>query len=253
MSPGPNQRPADNDPDSEHYLVRDRADFLPILQAMVAHKVPVQVHLSGRPVPAEVRLLSVKPQYEELLFDATGMADLTYVEGKTTLSARASYDYLHIQFESGHVETVSHRSGPAFRACIPAAVTRSQRRGSIRFPVPSDQPPVVRMRWSGRFLELRMRVMDISLGGVCLILEDRRTVIPAGAVLSGCKLELPGRGSIDTDLKVGYVDQIDSKSGWRRLGCRFSGLSMPALERVREYVTRLERIHLAAPRSSAAA
>ena len=95
-----------------------------------------------------------------------------------------------------------------------------------------------------------MRVMDISFGGVCLILEHRRTVVVPGTVLTGCKLELPQLGAVDSDLEVAYVDEISPESGWRRLGCRFSGLSLPALERVRDYVTRLERAHLKAAGSA---
>jgi c-di-GMP-binding flagellar brake protein YcgR len=241
-----NGQPATQDRDAEQFLVRSRQDILPILQAVASHQVPVRVRFADRPDAVDTRLLSVKPHYEELLFDAAGMGNLVFVEGQVTLSAAATYDYIHVSFHADHVEAAVFRGKPAFRARIPSAVSRSQRRGSMRFPVPSGNPPVVRLRLAGRGAESRMRVMDISYGGVCLVLEDKRVDIAAGARLAGCKLELPRLGVVETDLEVAYTDLIDPQSGWRRLGCRFSGLSLLALDRVRDYVTGLEREHLAA-------
>ena len=232
--------------EEQQYLVRNRQDILPILHAISAHKVPVSVQFADRPQAFETRLLSVKPHYEELMFDAAGVSNLVFVQGQASLTAEATYDYLHVRFTAEHVEAAVFRGKPAFRACIPPGVTRSQRRGSMRFPVPSDNPPVVRLRLSERGTEMRMRVMDISYGGVCLVLEDKRAVVESGHRLTGCKLEFPRVGAIDTDLEVVYTDVIDPKSGWRRLGCRFSGLNMLALDRVRDYVVVLERAHLKA-------
>jgi len=249
MSPTGNEPPADNNPDDEHYLVRNSADMLSILNALTAHKVPVSVQFTDRPAPIQTRLLSVKPHFEELVFDATGMSNLVFVQGKAGLTAEATYDYMQLRFTCEHVEAATYQRASAFRARIPKAIARSQRRGSMRFPVPSANPPVVRQRLTKRGMEMRLRVMDISFGGVCLILEDQRTAIASGAVLSGCILELPDIGAIETGFEVVYVDEMEPHNGWRRLGCRFSGVSVLALERVRDYVAMLERAHLDAGNS----
>ena len=239
------ERPAtDNNPDNEHYLVKTRPDILSILRALARHKVPMRLQFYDRPVPVEARLLSVKPYYEELLFDGSKISNLVFVEGQNSLTASANYDYLHIRFNCDHVEAVRNHSAMAFRACIPQSLMRLQRRGSARFPVPADNPPVVRLLMGNEGTEIRMRVMDISLGGVCLILENANAAIKTGTILLGCKLELPRLGAINTNLEVVYTDKFDRQSGWQRLGCRFSGVSMLSLDHLRDYVAVLERARL---------
>jgi len=236
--------PADGRTDDEHYLVRSRAEILSVLGVMAAHKVPIHVQIADRTGPIEVRLISVKPHYEELLFDATGVSNLFFVKGQDHLTATATYDYIHVRFTAEHVEAATHHSQVAFRACIPKTMTRTQRRDSARFPVPSLNPPVIRLRRTSSGQELRMRMMDISCGGVSLVLEDRGTGIAVGTRLGGCTLELPRIGAVSTDLDVVYVEKMGNPDGWFRLGCRFSNLSMTSLDRVRDYVAVLERKHL---------
>lgn len=241
MSNNPTQQPS-----PEQFLVQHRADILAILQAMAVSKVATAITFSDRAGTVDSRLLSLKPHYEELVFDGSGIGNLVFAEGQTHVTVEAHYDYLHVRFEASHIEADTWQGKPAFRACIPKTIVRAQRRTSMRFPVPSDRPPVVSWRTGNAQdgEELRLRVFDMSFGGVSLVLQDRRIPIATGEMLSDCRLELPQLGAVSLDLQVAYVDEMSRESGWRRAGCRFSGLSLLALERVRDYVLSLEREHL---------
>ncbi len=244
MSPTETTPYAEGRSDDEHYLVKTRPDILAVLRAIATHKVPVRVQFAGRPSVIEASLLLVKPQYEELVFDASGVSNRMFAESENQLVAEATYDYIHVRFTGEHVEAVTHHGKPAFRCCIPKSLARTQRRGSARFQVPSANPPVVRYLQDERGPEKRLRVMDISYGGVSLILEDPMADIATGTKLTGCKLELPKLGAVSTNLEVVYTDEMNPQSTWRRIGCRFSGLGVLSLERVRDYVAVLERDHL---------
>lgn len=192
--------------------------------------------------PVDTRLLAVRPEYEELIFDATSVRDLDALDGTESIEAGAKIDAIRIFFRTGFAEAAIFRGQRVFRACVPEAIARVQRRGSVRYQVPALNPPVVSLRLpSKNDRELRLRLMDISLGGVALVLEDRALAFEPGTTLRNCRLDLPGCGVVETDLSIQYVDLMDRKSGWRRMGCRFSDLPMFALTHVRSYVTTLER------------
>jgi len=244
MSDNPKAAPANEQEagDDEHLLVRARINILPILGVLAAKALPVRVQFSSQARAVATRLLSLKPHYEELVFDGAGIDGLAALDGTTSLTVDAVYDHLHVRFTAGHAEAMSFNARPAFRACIPLELLRMQRRGSARYPVPSLNPPVVSMHIGDRKKPgINLRVMDISTGGLCLVLESRSIGFGPGTTLPRCRLEIPGIGTIETDLVVSYVDTMEGGNGRRRMGCRFSSLGMLALERVRDYVTHLER------------
>ena len=232
----------DDDPDLEHYLVRTRIDIISVLRTLTERQIQVRVKFSRRPDPVYTKLLSIKPEYEELVFDVAGIPYLDSLDGSESLTAESRYDSIRVLFTAGHVEAASYRGQPAFRARIPKAIARIQRRSSVRCPVPALNPPVVSVRMSpdDKF-DLHLRVMDISLSGVALIAEDPDVSFKTGMTLANCRIDLPGCGAVETDLELTHVSKMDGGRGWHRLGARFAGLTVLALTHVRRYVSGLER------------
>ena len=232
----------DEDPDLEHYLVRTRIDIVSVLRTLAERQIQVRVKFSHKADPAYTKLLSVKPEYEELVFDATGIPYVGSLQGTENLTAESRYDSIRILFSAGHLEAASYRGQPAFRARLPKAIARIQRRSSVRCPVPALNPPVVSVRMSAddKF-DLHLRVMDISLSGVALVAENPDVSFRTGMTLAHCRIDLPGCGAIETDLELTYVSKMDGGKGWHRLGARFAGLTVLALTHVRRYVSSLER------------
>src|SRR4051812_30693913 len=135
-------RDVENDADFEHFLVRTRIDIVPVLQALCERGVELSVRISGLSGTLKTRLLCVKPEYEELVFDSQGEHGLEKLDGTQKLQAEGPLDTLHVVFGAGHVEAVVFQGNPAFRARLPGAIARIQRRSSVRHPVPSVNPPV---------------------------------------------------------------------------------------------------------------
>lgn len=238
---------ADGDPDIDHYILRARIDILPVLRALAEREIPIRVKFSRVAEPLDTRLLSVRPEYEELIFDATEVRDFDALDGTQSMEAGAKIDVIRIFFSTGYAEAAMFRGQRVFRARVPETIARVQRRGSVRYQVPALNPPVVRLRLpSDNNRELHLRLMDISLGGAALVLEDRSLALEPGTILRHCRLDLPGCGVVETDLSVQYVDQMDRKSGWRRMGCRFADVPVFALTHIRRYVSVLERAQNAA-------
>src|SRR5206468_3839148 len=102
-------------------------------------------------------------------------------------------------------------------------LARIQRRGSVRYPVPSRNPPVCSVALPPSGVVHRFRIIDISLSGMALVVEGAKLPIEPGMKLSEVRIEIPDVGAVASGLQVTYVSEPDS-AGWRRVGCRFDEL-----------------------------
>lgn len=230
--------------DQEKYLVRKRRDVVLYFRDLAKRPVPIKIEVEQLNVSIEARVLSVKPEYEELVFDASSLPGFERLDGSAGITAEAQVDAVWFRFRADNAEVWRGAGQPAFRARIPQYIARVQRRHSIRYPVPEVNPPVCYVPAIGNAPPLPpLRLMDISLSGAGILLGEMRSPIEQGEVLRDCVLELPGIGGIRTDLVVMYV--VDAtRGGPRRMGCRFSSLLATSLKHLVNYVIRLERARL---------
>lgn len=235
---------AESAPESgeNRYELRTRRDVLSVFTVLARLPVPITTTITQLGVTFESRLLSVDPAYEELIFDATGLAGVESLDGSGGLVASTQLDAVWYQFEAAHVQAVRGHARPALRARLPAIIMRMQRRDSIRYPVPGLNPPVCDVPTQKD--ALRLRVIDISLSGIALATEDLQVEFKAGSTLENCLLHLPDLGAIRTDLVVAYAS-AGGKDGLRRIGCRFSNLLATSLVHLHHYISQLERERLA--------
>lgn len=239
-----------NAPGDDRYPVRKGADMLTLLRAVAARRSPAALHFGATDVPLHTHLIGVNPAFEELLFapgpDPQALARLL---AAGAFGVETSLDSIGIRFIQRHAEETLFRGEPALRARIPDTLIRLQRRESLHVPVPQDKPTlcVLRVARTARNLrgELRLRVLDVSTGGLGLSLPgaDAGGLEP-GQTLPDCALEVPGVGTLRCALNIVYVKVMATGGKEQRVGVHFSGLSAPSREQIRAYVTRLERAQL---------
>jgi hypothetical protein len=82
-----------------------------------------------------------------------------------------------------------------------------------------------------------IRVRDICVGGVGLVDYGRDVPVATGTVWPGCRIDLPGLGTLVADLEVMHTTEGDV----RRCGCRFRALPLPMANLIQRYITRVER------------
>lgn len=225
----------------ERYVLRNRRDVLPVFAALAKWPIPITMRLSQLGASFSSRLIAVNPAFEELVFDASGLAGVERLDGSEGLIAEAQMDAVWFHFEAEHAEAVRGYVQPAFRARLPKVLTRLQRRDSIRYPVPAFNPPVCDVLGGNN--PSHLRAIDISLSGIALRVEDARANYEKGCTLSNCLLHLPDIGSISTDLHVAYLSPF-GEGDVRRIGCRYTNLRATSLVHLQRYVARLERLRL---------
>jgi hypothetical protein len=70
-----------------------------------------------------------------------------------------------------------------------------------------------------------LRVLDLSSGGLSL-LDDAAGLRPAvGSRIGGCRIQLPGIGSIEADLWVRHVARLPGNETAVSIGCEFDALA----------------------------
>lgn len=223
------------------YELRSRADVIAVFSALVKSPIPISLTIAQSGESVTCFLIALNPAFEELVFEASGVAEVAKLDGSGGLVATVQINAVWFTFEAVNVVAVRGYEKPAFRARLPAILQRSQRRDSARYPVPGINPPVCDVTTDqGSF---RLRVLDISLGGIALAIDAPIADYPLGAKLEKCLLQFPGMGAIETDLVVVYRNG-EGTSSEHRIGCRFSNMLATSLTHLQRYIGRLERERL---------
>lgn len=151
-------------------------------------------------------------------------------------------DDARLQFELHGAMLVVGREAGTLAAPLPREllrVPRLQRRASVRVPAPV--PATARLLHPARpDLALVLRVLDVSAGGVALLLPDELPTIAPGARLRDVIVELDGATCVQADLSVQHLTAIQPESGGARLGCAWRGLGGGAARALEAFIDRAQ-------------
>jgi c-di-GMP-binding flagellar brake protein YcgR len=237
-----------NAPDNERYLVRKGVDMLALLRALATRHQSMALYFGETEEFLQTQLLGINPAYDELLFSPGGdEAALERLLTAGSFGVETMLDSIRIVFIATHAEITQFKGQKALRGRIPDMVARMQRREAVRVAAPKDKPSFCRVRVTAEPVhELKLRVDDISVGGLGLSLPATESAIATGKAFHDCSLELPEIGVMHCALKIVYVKESQAGSLAQRIGCHFVDLPGLSREQLRSYVARLERAHLAA-------
>jgi flagellar brake protein len=158
-----------------------------------------------------------------------------------------SHERIRIQFQVRRLKEILYEGRPAFRAALPEAVLRLQRREYFRLTTPVAHPIKCRipvMTEAGLSTTvLEANVVDISGGGLAMMAPPENLIFSAGDTFENCRVELPDVGIVLTSLQVKNVFEITLRNGSRvtRAGCQFNNLPGPMLTLVQRYIIKVER------------
>jgi c-di-GMP-binding flagellar brake protein YcgR len=128
---------------------------------------------------------------------------------------------------------------------IPGAVLRLQRRDSYRTQLPMGKPIKAYLQPFAEHPDRlhEARLVDISCGGLAMILTTVDFPIEIGQVYPACSINLPGVGTVSAPLEITYVSDVALNNGTsqRRAGCRFINLPGPMQSMIQRYINQAER------------
>lgn len=158
-----------------------------------------------------------------------------------------THDKIRIQFALRGLRQIVYEGRPAFRAALPESVLRLQRREYYRLTTPIAHPikcqiPV--MKEGGLCTTvMEANVVDISGGGLAMMVPPVGLIFSSGDVFENCRIELPDVGVVITTLEVRNVFDVTLRTGSQvaRAGCQFANLPGPMLTLIQRYIIKVER------------
>jgi len=241
--------PADGD---ERYLVRNARQVRALLRGLIDQRSLVSAHIGGRDQSFPSAVLEVDEEAETLLLDGSPN------EGANRAAAEASHllcfaqlDRVRVRFRLDQVERIEHQGHVAFRAPIPSSLYHQQRREHYRLETPITDSPVCQIPVDGVDEDgapiagepLRLRVIDISGGGLAVSLPVGAPLLQIGHVYRRCELQLPDHPPIGIALAVCSQSRQTLPNGAEsyRAGLRYEELPRGADEAIQRYIFRIER------------
>lgn len=234
---------------AERCRLSARAEVLSYLRQAVERRATVAAFFGGGNDRFATTLLSVNPQFEELVFDCSGDPE---ANAAILRSGRITFvtviDDVKVQFDTQRAEATVFDGLPAYRTRIPSSLLRLQFREFFRVAPPLSRPLACRLpdpRQRGAVLELR--VLDISAGGLALLLPCELP-LEVGDRIPECRVALTEVGEIVFEAEVrsllSYTGPGAGDGAWR-CGLRFVALPGTQTALVQRYVMKLQRERIA--------
>lgn len=226
------------------YALHGRREILQLLHALIDRRVLLTAQVDGGPTFLTLALAT--PDDGAIVLDAAGDDAMNRrVAQSAELVCMARLDNVRVQFSLQTPAAVEHDGRPALRAALPESLLRLQRREFFRLQTPRTAAPTCAITTTGAAGErttITATVLDISAGGVAVLLVPEDSSFATGAEFDDCVLELPD-GPLPVRLRVCNLSEIPRPNGKtvRRAGCEFVGQTNAAAARIQRYIFKVER------------
>ncbi|MCK9285131.1 MAG: flagellar brake protein [Rhodocyclaceae bacterium] len=231
--------------DYGEYLLRTRNEIRSVLKALVEHVAQITIFFNeGKDL-----LLTTLVAIEErgLIFDFGASSEMNRKAQEVgKLFCITSLEKVKVQFILRGLKKIDYQGGPAFLADYPDAVLRLQRREYYRLTMPVTRPlkcliplPAV----GGEHKHLEVHVVDISGGGMAIVIPPDSLPLVEGTEFTGCTIDLPDVGTVTATVRILSVFEITLRSGahLRRSGCEFVKLLPQMATLIQRYIIKVER------------
>jgi c-di-GMP-binding flagellar brake protein YcgR len=132
---------------------------------------------------------------------------------------------------------------PALLADTPEVLLRLQRREYYRLIAPVAHSLICRIPTPDQDSRVEARVIDISGGGLAVLVPPKDMQLSTDDKYMDCRLDLPDFGPVTVTLRVRNIFHVTSRNGTDmvRAGCQFEDLPTPTANAIQRYILRVER------------
>jgi len=228
------------------YEVQSRKEIVALLRQIGEKKQLIRMKIKGEADVCVTSVLEVDPESGLFILDRSINREQNERILRASLVMCETYlDKIRILFRAGGLQELEFGGAAALAANIPDSLIRLQRREFYRMPTPVTNPvPVlVPMPIDLGGGSANFPLADISCGGIALLDNKMLLNSTIGQTFTGCRIELPEIGAVNTSLQVRNaldVTMLNNKTS-RRIGCMFVDISRANMAGVQRYITKLER------------
>lgn len=191
-----------------------------VLSALMARREPLVSLLSGAD-SSRWKLRFVDPMRQYIVVEAVSGTGEDLLQSRH-VTFLAEFGGTNIEFTASAPEAVAHQGIPAIRLGFPKATVSRRRRAHPRAPVPPAFPLHCAIP-AGAGVALEGQIMDVSEGGLGLLVRSGYLVPAPGTLIRGWRIERPGKGVVTLDLEVRHCRPVVLADGGQahRWGCQF--------------------------------
>jgi c-di-GMP-binding flagellar brake protein YcgR len=219
-------------------LVSTSADEVEgVLNALLARREPLEVLSGADAAPSQWKLRHIDSARKYIILEpASGAGADAALLARERVTFLAAFGGMHIEFTAEGPQRESGSS--ALRFGFPAVTVSHQRRAHPRAPVPPDFPLNCAIP-AGAGVALEGQIMDISEGGMGLLVRNSYLEPAPGTIIRGWRIERPGKGAVAVDLQVRHCRPLALADGAtaRRWGCQFLNPSDEVKELIRLFAS----------------
>lgn len=238
----------DNPAEFGPFFLKSRREVIFYLQLLVRQHSIVTAYLDDGQHFFLSSLLAIDEAKNQVFLDPSSVADNNAIAlAAKQITLVANLDRIKMQVRLPALTRGRHQDQEALCAPIPELICRLQRREFFRLESPHNPPTSCKLqtrREDGSSHNLELPLSDISGGGLSLIgATDMVADFPRDALFQDCRLEIPGEGVIQVNLRVRKTVEISDLDGEHnlRIGCEFVNLPSSRLAFIERYIARIER------------
>jgi c-di-GMP-binding flagellar brake protein YcgR len=236
------------DPDAfPAYLIHDRREIAKLMHTLATRNVLLAAHVAGHAQSFMTVVLAVGDDGDSVLLDASP-DDTINASAMTAgqLVCTTRLDGIRVQFSVSTPVRVAHEGYAALRSALPDRVLRLQRREFYRLTVPSSDPVTCTISAAdadGTVRSIALRVLDISNGGIAVVVPPEGIRFEPGMEFPDCTLAIPDGGTATVRLRVRNVFATGGGNQHKKLraGCEFIAMPTRFAAQIQRYIFKVER------------
>ncbi|MEH0168630.1 flagellar brake protein [Roseateles microcysteis] len=158
------------------------------------------------------------------------------------VQAQAFLDNIRLQFDVDGLVLVQGSAGAMLQANLPSPLFRFQRRQAYRVQPTGSAYPFAKFEHPDPAIGLlRLRVLDVSIGGLALLLPPELPPLEPGALIELARLELDRDTRLETSLRLQHVSSLQNPAEFVQLGCAFVQLPPLSLRDLQRFIDQTQK------------
>jgi len=193
-----------------------------VLSALMARREPLAALLAGG-AESRWKLRSVDPMRQYIVLEPlSGGSAIPALLERPQVTFVAEFGGMYIEFPASDPVLVTEDGARSVRMAFPKVTVSRQQRAHPRAPLPLDLPVHCAIP-AGAGVALEGQIMDVSEGGLGLLVRGAYLVPAPGTLIRGWQIEHPGKPSLSVDLEVRHCRPLALADGAsaQRWGCQF--------------------------------
>jgi c-di-GMP-binding flagellar brake protein YcgR len=193
-----------------------------VLSALMARREPLAALLAGG-ADSRWKLRFLDPMRQYIVVETlSGGSAIPALLERQQVTFVAEFGGMYIEFPASDPVLVTEDGARAIRMGFPKVTVSRQQRAHPRAPVPSHVPLHCAIP-AGAGVALEGQIMDMSEGGLGLLVRGAYLVPAPGTLIRGWQIERQGKRSLNVDLEVRHCRPLALADGAsaQRWGCQF--------------------------------